>query len=174
MVTELEDGGGDYAVIGGFALGVLGAPRATAGLDLLVLRENLHAIHALLAGLGYERSVETENVSHYQHPDVTWGSVDLLHAFRSHSIAMLRRARRYPVLNGSAVIRVLEPEDIVGLKVQPIADDPGRRNQDVADIEALLSIHAPKIDWARLREYFGLFDLAAELTELEKRYLRAE
>jgi len=174
LVIALEKGGVDYAVIGGFALGVLGAPRATADLDLLVLRENLEAIHDTLTHLGYERVVVTENVSHYQHPDVTWGSVDLLHAFRSHSIAMLRRARGYSVYGGSAVIRVLEPEDIIGLKVQAVANDPGRRTQDWADIESLLAARAPDLDWARLREYFALFGLAKELTELETRYRPAE
>ncbi|MBI3082831.1 MAG: hypothetical protein HYY90_00455, partial [Candidatus Omnitrophica bacterium] len=52
-----------YGVIGGFALGLLGAPRSTMDLDFLVHREDLEALHQLLSRLGYQRDVLLENVS---------------------------------------------------------------------------------------------------------------
>lgn len=58
-----------YAAIGGFALGVLGVPRATMDLDFLVQRDDLHKLHRVLTTLGYQRYVQTENVSQYRHVD---------------------------------------------------------------------------------------------------------
>ena len=41
-----------YAAIGGFALGVLGIPRATMDLDFLVQRDDLDKLHIVLTTLG--------------------------------------------------------------------------------------------------------------------------
>ena len=43
----------DYALCGGLAMAVYGAPRATIDIDLLVLPENLQDIRSLVAELGY-------------------------------------------------------------------------------------------------------------------------
>ena len=55
-------------------------------------------------------------------------------------------------------MRTLRPEDIVGLKVQALANDPGRERQDLADIDRLAEHFAAEMDWKRIREYFALFD----------------
>jgi hypothetical protein len=81
-----------YAVIGGFALGVLGIPRQTIDLDFLVHKDDLTKLHARLTRLGYQRVFHTENVSQYRHEDGAWGSLDFIHAFRQISLAMLQRA----------------------------------------------------------------------------------
>ena len=82
-----------YAAIGGFALGVLGVPRATLDLDFLVHRDDLDKLDTSLTALGYQRFVDTENVSQYRHVDTLWGSVDFVHAFRKFALAMLERAK---------------------------------------------------------------------------------
>ena len=62
------------------------------------------------------------------------------------------------VFGGSLSLRTLRPEDLVGLKVQALANDPGRERQDLADIDRLAQRFAAEMDWERVREYFALFD----------------
>jgi hypothetical protein len=174
LLTGLERDRIRYGVIGGFALGVLGVPRATLDLDLLVHRDDLASFHDLMVGLGYTRAVATENVSHYRHADEVWGAVDVLHAFRAPSVAMLARAHPVPVFGGAMTMAVLEPEDVIGLKVQAMANDPRRRAQDVADIEALMARYRTRLDWARIREYFELFGLSEDVAMLAERFGHAE
>lgn len=163
-----------YGVIGGFALGALGAPRATVDLDLLVHQEDLGALHQVLTSLGYTRDVHTENVSHYRHKEGRWGAIDVLHAFRTFALGMLERARILPVLGGAASLRVLEPEDIIGLKVQAAANNPLRQLQETADIEALMAVHGKTMNWTRLQEYYALFDRANEVAGLRARFGHAQ
>ena len=54
-----------YGVIGGFALGLLGAPRATMDLDFLVHRDDLGILHQRLLRLGYRCEAALENVSQF-------------------------------------------------------------------------------------------------------------
>ena len=162
-----------YGAIGGFAIGSLGVPRATADLDFLVHHEDLEKVHGILGQLGYERIRHTENVSHYAHTLTLWGSIDVLHAFRVPSLAMLQRTQSYPIFT-THTIRVLQPEDIIGLKVQAMANDALRRAKETADIEALLTRYGKKVDWKRLKEYYELFELGGEFQTLQERFSHAE
>ncbi len=174
LLNGLQNSRIRYATIGGFALGVLGVPRTTMDLDFLVHRDDLDSLHALLAELGYDRAIRSENVSHYRHRDVAWGGVDILHAFRPHSIAMLDRASERHLLNGTRVIRVAAPEDVIGLKIQAMTNDPRREAQEIADIESLARRHGRSLDWARLEEYYQLFGLETEGRQLRARFEHAE
>lgn len=174
LLAELERQGIRYAAIGGFALGALGVVRATADVDLLVHRDDLERFHQLLSRLGYVRRVQTENVSHYQHADEIWGTLDILHAFRTYALGMLERARTHPVFGGTQSIRVLEPEDVIGLKIQAMANDPQRRTHEQADIEALMTAYRNQLDWTRLQEYYDLFELSEEGRNLRERFGHAE
>ena len=98
-------------------------------LDFLVQRDDLHKLHGVLTTLGYQRYVQTENVSQYRHADALWGSVDIVHAFRKAALGMLVRAICYPIFGGTQEIRVVNPEDVFGLKVQAMVNDPDRRTQ---------------------------------------------
>lgn len=159
-----------YGAIGGLAVGALGWPRATGDLDFLVRREDLDRADAALRDLGYRLVRRTENLSQYEAGDATLGRVDFLHAFRPASLKMLDRTRPLPVLNGSLTVPVVETEDVIALKVQAMANDPARKAQDLADVEALLRLHGASVDWARLREFFELFRMSDLLEELEGRY----
>lgn len=174
LLERLSGGNIRYATIGGFALGVLGVPRTTIDLDLLVHRDDLERLHELLGRLGYDRAVWSENVSHYRHPDTAWGGIDVLHAFRPHSLRMLEAARDHQVRGGLAVIRVVQPEDIIGLKVQAMANDPRREAQEVADIESLAARYGRSLDWTRIEEYYRIFGLGEEAAELKARFEHAE
>lgn len=161
-----------YGVIGGFALGLLGIPRATMDLDVLVHREDCGMLHAWLTQLGYQRDIVLENVSQYWHPRRQWGSLDVLHAFRPYALDMLARARTVPFMDTPYSIRVVQPEDIIGLKVQAIANNPTRRAQEVADIEALATQYGRELDWDRIQQYYDLFELGHDARELRARYGR--
>jgi predicted nucleotidyltransferase len=163
-----------YAAIGGFALGVLGVPRATMDLDFLVHRDNLSKLHDSLTALGYERVFHTGNVSQYRHDDAAWGSVDFIHAFRKVSLSMLERAKSYPAFGGKQRVRAVDPEDVIGLKVQAMSNDPARRAQELNDIERLMSVYGTKLDWERIREFYGLFGLEEEAKQLQERFGNAE
>lgn len=163
-----------YAAIGGFALGVLGHVRATMDLDFLVHREDLDKLHERMASLGYQRAVQTENVSHYRHRDPGWGGIDFVHAFREPSLAMLARAKSYPVFGGKQNVRAADPEDLIGLKVQAVTNDPERKPQDIADIEALMQLYGSKLDWGRVQEFYDIFGIGAEGKTLKGRFARVK
>lgn len=163
-----------YAAIGGFALGVLGVPRATVDLDFLVHRDDLDTLHEILERLGYLRRVRTENVSHYDHRDAAWGALDFVHAFRRASLEMLGRAKEVPIFDGTATVRVAQAEDVIGLKVQAMVNDPGRRSGELHDIERLMRLHGGRLDWARIQAFYELFDLREEGQQMQRRFGHAE
>jgi hypothetical protein len=174
LVSEFDRRHIRYAVIGGLALGLLGAARATQDLDLLIHRDDLEQVDGVLLALGYQRIARTENASHYRHPDVAWGVVDCLHAFRTPSRQILERVSRHPIFQGAMQIRVVQPEDLIGFKVQAIANDPRRYAKDHVDIEALMEAHGPHLDWERIQEYFDLFEMGREGRKLRERFGHAE
>ena len=53
LAEALEAAGLAYALCGGLALAVYGAPRATKDIDLLVAAENVDAIRTVARGLGF-------------------------------------------------------------------------------------------------------------------------
>lgn len=163
-----------YAVCGGFALGVLGVPRATADLDFLIHRDDLESLHRWLTSLGYGRKAQTQNISQYIHPDAARGALDVLHAFRTHALAMLDRAGEYPVFGGSFTVKVLQPEDVIGLKVQAMANDSFRLAKETVDIEALMEHSGARLDWDRIQEFYDLFELSDEGRRLRERFGHVE
>jgi len=68
--------------------------------------------------------------------------------------------------SGSPGFAPVDPEGIIGLKVQAIANDPRRRRQDEADIVSLLRLHATTLDLAVVRSYFAAFGMEGGLDRL--------
>jgi hypothetical protein len=174
LLAEFDRNQVRYAAIGGFALGVLGHVRATMDLDFLIHRDDLDHLHERLTGLGYERFLQTENVSQYRHRDEEWGGVDFIHAFRKPSLAMLERAKSYPVFGGKLAIKAADPEDVIGLKIQALTNDPDRKPQELADIEALMRRFGSKLDWERIQEYYDAFDVGDDGKRMKERFGRVE
>lgn len=174
LLAEFDGDRIRYAVIGGFALGVLGVARQTLDLDFLVHRNDLTRLDARLANLGYKRVFHTENVSQYRHDDGAWGSFAIVHAFRQISLAMLQRAKSYPVFGGTQSARAVDAEDMIGLKVQALCNDATRSAQERADIERLMAHYGKRLDWARTEEYYVLFGLGEEIKNLKERFSGAD
>jgi len=163
-----------YALIGGFALGAQGVVRATIDIDFLVHRDDMASVHMIMNELGYECSYQTENVSQFISSLKIFGEVDFLHAFREISVGMIKRAEEKMVLNESLAIRVLKVEDLIGLKVQAMANDEERTTIELADIEALVARHKSSLDWNSVGEYFSLFGFDELFSELKARYRHAQ
>ena len=174
LLAEFERQRIRYAAIGGFAAIALGITRTTADLDFLVHRDDLESLDRVLASLGFQRRFKSENVSQYLHKDPVWGAVDFLHAFRNISLAMLDRARSIEVFGGSQTVRVLQPEDVIGLKIQAIVNNPRRQGKDMEDIERLVLRYGSELDWNRLQEFYELFEMGQEGRDLRNRFEHAD
>ena len=174
LLTAFERNQIRYAAIGGFGLGLLGFKRATMDLDFLIHRDDLGRLDDVLTELGYRRFVRTENASHYRHTNGAWGALDFIHGFRGPSVGMLDRVKQVPFLEGCPPIKVVQPEDLIGFKVQAIANQPSRRTQDHADIARLIQHYQGKLDWDRIQEYYELFEMGEEGRKLQERFGHAE
>ena len=162
-----------FALIGGFALHVAGFTRATNDIDFLIPVEDMGKVKDIMKRLGYELTHESAEFSNYWHPMGPLGCVDYLHAHREYTRKMLARAKKNRVLENFE-IPVLIPEDIIGLKIQSIVNNPQRHALDMADIEYLIKENLDKLNLNTIREYFHLFDRDNELEELLKRIKNAQ
>lgn len=87
---------------------------------------------------------------------------------------MLDRATDHPALGGSQSLRTAQPEDVIGLKVQAMCNDPGRRAQEQTDIERLMARYGRELDWQRIEEFYEVFGLADEAKTLRARFDNAQ
>ncbi len=166
---RLDATGVRYALIGGFAMALRGAPRATLDLDFLLMLDDLDRAHAILGELGYRREFHSANVSHYAGAGPEWGRVDLLHAFRGPSLGMLGRAERIRI-GADLSLPVAQTEDIIGLKIQALTNDLSRALGDWNDILLLVAAAARQkraLDWGLVEDYLRLFKLDDRLPELK-------
>ncbi len=152
-----------FALMGGFALHVAGFTRATQDIDFLIDREDLPKVKGLMFSFGYELLHESEDTTNFLGKLKELGKVDFLHAHRSYAKAMLQRARDHEVFDGKFKIKVIVPEDLIGLKVQASSNDPERYHQDMADIEYVLKANKGRLNLDLVREYFELFHREKEL-----------
>lgn len=172
LLTGFENEGIRYALMGGFAMGLWGGSRSTVDLDFLVRKEDMEKVHRILTEIGYECHQHTENVSQYTSPLKVFGGIVFIHAFRETSLEMLQRAKIKEIFSGDLKIKTLIPEDIIGLNLQSIVNNPSREKMDISDIEMLVSIHKENLDMELLKKYFIIFqmeDLYRKLFEGEKK-----
>ena len=155
-----------YALMGGFALHAAGFSRSTQDIDILILRSDMPKVKKLLLSLGYDLAHESEDVLNFKGAIKELGQVDFLLAHRPYAKKMLQRAKEHGILKDKFRVKVLMPEDIIGLKVQASTNDPSRHAQDLADIETLLRLHKNQLDLELLKEYFSLFDRREELEQI--------
>lgn len=83
---------------------------------------------------------------------------------------MLDRAKDYPAFGGKQTLRTAQPEDIIGLKVQAMSNDPERRHQEQYDIERLMGQYGNRLDWDRIQEFFDVFGIGEEAKKLRERF----
>jgi hypothetical protein len=172
LLKEFDESEIKYAIIGGFALGLWEVTRATIDMDFLLLIDDLPKAEKILKKFSYKETYKSENVTQWVSNLAPYGQVDILIAFRKISRRMLdRRVRKS--LGGDFNTYTLPPEDLIGLKLQALVNDPSRVSQEKADIASLLSARKKSgqaIDWGILQEYFTLFDKVDQLEALKKTY----
>jgi hypothetical protein len=159
LSSTFEKEGVDCALIGGFALAALGVPRATTDLDFMVAGDRDDDVSRLMLSLGYRELHRSVDAANYSANDPL-GRVDYLFAQRRYAQAMLQRATVRSI--AQVRVKVLDAEDIIGLKVQSSSNDPKRHHIDLGDIERLIEA-TPRLDIERVREYFRVFDREQEL-----------
>lgn len=172
VVGDLEEASVAYALIGGFAMGLRGVQRATMDLDFILALEDLERADSILHYHGFKRRFRSENVSHYTSDDSDWGRIDLLHAFRRPSLLMLERADDLEV-TPELRLKVAKLEDIIGLKIQALSNDPRRKDRDWIDIKSLLQFAGSEsipVEWALLEDYLQIFDLRSRMPDLKGWY----
>ena len=170
IIKDFEKGNLKYALIGGFALGLWGVVRATADLDFLIDKEQTLKVKNTMRKYGYKCFYESENILQYASSENLWGEIDYLYAFRKPSLAMLRRAVEKKVFEGKLAIKVLIPEDLIGLKIQASINNPARGPVDYSDIEQLIERNSDNISWDIIRRHFLLFNLDKQFKALKEKY----
>lgn len=174
VVESFNHAGIRYALIGGVALGLRGVQRNTFDVDFLVARDDLGKVDEILAKLNFSLRYRSDNVSHFNAANPHGGSIDCIHAFRRPSLRMLERAEQMPVFSDNVSVPVVRPDDLIGLKVQAMANDTRRWTQDLNDIEDLMQIHARVMDWDLLEDFFLLFGFEDMFRTLAERYRAAD
>ena len=152
----------EHALIGGCALVAHRVVRATWDVDFLIRAGHEERVNAHMVASGFETLLRTQNVSNYL--SATGERVDFVHARRAYTEEMLAHARVRAF--GDAQVPVVEPEDIIGLKVQASHNDPARRDHDMSDVRSLLRVHGGALNMERVRTYFSLFNQEKILDEM--------
>ena len=141
-------------------------------MDLLLLAEDDAKVERILSQYSYGTVHKSENVAPYASDLAPHGNIDVIYAFRDISRSMLERSVAKEIL-ADLTIRVLIPEDIIGLKVQALVNDPKREARDNADITALVNAQVTRdeqIDWELLQDYYELFERSDAFGRLREKY----
>lgn len=153
------------ALIGGFALPFHGVQRATGDVDFLVDARAAASLRDALVAAGARCVHWSEDAANYVPGRSGLAAVDFVFARRPRARAMLARARGRTLRGAKLRVPVVDAEALIGLKLQAIANDP-RRLQDEADIQALFDAGTASLDLDLLRDYFQLFERAGDLDRL--------
>ncbi len=159
LITRFQQKDIDFVLTGGLALSTMGIFRFTKDIDFPVYEESKETIHDIMTDLSYQKQeFSTEEIISYWSPIKALGQVDYIFARRKYTKAMMLRAKKSPVFDGKFELKTILPEDLVGLKVQAISNDPGNRlSVDAPDIQRILQIKLDEIDMELVRMYFELF-----------------
>jgi predicted nucleotidyltransferase len=167
VIGRLQKKGIDFALSGGLALTTLEIFRFTKDIDLIIPEECKGDIEKIMTDLGYEKQdFSNDEILSFWSPLKIFGQVDFLLAKRKYTRAMLKRARKIPIFDGTLEVKTLLAEDLIGLKIQALVNDPENRFLvDAPDIQRILHLHKDKMDMGLVREYFQLFNKEALLDE---------
>jgi predicted nucleotidyltransferase len=167
LITRFQKKDIDFVLTGGLALSTMGIFRFTKDIDFLVYEESKETIHDIMTDLAYQKQeFSTEEIISYWSPIKALGQVDYIFARRKYTKAMMRRAKKSPVFDGKYKLKTILPEDLIGLKVQAMSNDPANRfSVDAPDIQRILQIKIDEIDMKLVRKYFELFSKGDLLDE---------
>jgi Nucleotidyl transferase AbiEii toxin, Type IV TA system len=167
LITRFNKANVDFVLCGGLALATMNIFRFTKDIDFLIFDESKERVHKIMLDLDYQlQDFSNDEIKFYFSPLKAFGQVDFILAKRKYTRAMMRRASIKPIFKGKFNVKVLQIEDLIGLKIQAIFNDPENRYLvDAPDIKQLLALHSEKIDMTLVREYFRVFDREELLDE---------
>ena len=167
LISRFNERNIELVLTGGLALSTMNIFRFTNDLDFIVLEECKYDVHEIMSELDYElQDFSNDEIRSYFSPLKVFGQVDFMMARRKYTRAMVRRASVKPLFDSRFYIKTVRPEDLIGLKVQAIHNDPENRFlKDAPDIRRLLEMHSDKLDMDLVREYFRVFDKEEMLYE---------
>lgn len=164
IVPFFRERGIRFAVIGGIGLAGYGLPRATFDLEFVVEGEAQDSVIRFLESLGYRTLHRSTGYSNHEHPDETWGGVDVVYVREPTSTALFEATRSLEG-PGGLTVPVPIPDHLIAMKVVAMKNDPKRTFQDMADIQFLLSV--PGVDRDQIRVQFEKHGLGDRFRELE-------
>lgn len=160
-----DERGGQYAVIGGFALLAHGIERATFDLDFVTERELQAELIQFLEDEGYETLHRSMGYSNHLHPSNDLGRIDFVYVDEETARKLFAEARQKTILDSVEVL-VPKPEHLAAMKIRALKNDPSRQQQEILDIARLAEL--PGTNKSEIRGYFEALDLA----ELYDQHLR--
>ncbi len=169
VVGRFEENRIDYALIGGFALGLYGITRTTIDLDFIVDGEKKMDIKRIFSK-DWCVFYETENVLQLIPEDKSFVSFDIIYAMKELGKKILENARNFEIFNGKLIIKLARLEDIIGLKIQAIVNQPKRYIKEMYDIEVIMERYGEKLEWEKIRKYFEIFEKTEMYEELYDKY----
>lgn len=81
---------------------------------------------------------------------------------------MLERATHKKVSEELGTLRVLRPEDLIGLKLIAAHNNPVRYNKDMGDVQEIFKYYGKKLDYPLLKDYFKTHGIEEKLKEFWK------
>ena len=157
ILAELEKHNIPYAIVGAVAMGFWGVRRDTVDIDLLVKAADREKVIAFMKGLGYDHMIASNFADQFGHLMKEMGLVDFLYTKREQGI--IEDGKTFKGINKDIDVRVAMPEDIIGLKLDAIKNNPKRELQDWADIQAIVEVLGDNLDWTKIRNYCKLLDM---------------
>jgi hypothetical protein len=154
-----------YALVGGLALLLYGAPRATFDVDLLARRRIRDDFVGFLEREGFATLGVQPGFSNHQHSEPALGRVDVIYVSGSTAEALFAGCRPRAIAAGLEA-PVPRAEHLVAMKVQAFASDRSRYS-DLADLQFLLAL--PGLDATEARVYFEAAGLAEYFEKLRPR-----
>lgn len=158
FITELDQAGIGYGIIGGLAVFAYGGERTTFDVDFLIHGQNKNAIKDLSAALNF--TIVNENAEVLQLSGIA--QIDIIFANRPASQSMLKRVQKI----GNFPYPVVAAEDLIGLKIQAFAGNRSREYTDKGDILTLFR-NVPNLDFKKIKEYADLFNVWNEIQEIK-------
>lgn len=168
LFEKFRELGVNYGVVDGFSRSGGSAPIVMHYIDILIDREDMMRVHPYLEEAGYKRIRCSSDISQYLSNEYLLGTIDFIHAYENVTLKMLDNCC---VEEGPfGAVRVLRTEDVVGIKLLGIYNDPSRERVDFMDIEQIVKEKKKIIDWDFLEEYFLQFDMFGKFDILKERY----
>lgn len=157
ILAELEKHNIPYAIVGAVAMGFWGVRRDTVDIDILVKAADREKVIAFMKGIGYDHMIASNFADQFGHLMKEMGLVDFLYTKREQGI--IEDGKIFKGINKDIDVRVAMPEDLIGLKLDAIKNNPKRGIQDWADIQAIVEVLGDNLDWTKIRNYCKLLDV---------------